>query len=126
MKLIETKYTGFVYNILKSSDVHHKEWTTIDYKNRLVRPFTKLYFINDKQGIIFLHISNEIGFYIKPVYQNKGLAKEALTEIIHQNPRNYYWSTARNDNYASKRLLEKIGFTPNGIVYSLNSKDILK
>lgn len=120
MKLTRTEYKNSVYNILKSSDTSHPTWTSIDYFQRLSRPLTKLYLINDKQGIIFLHISNELGCYIKPEFQGKGLAGKALAELIFQNPRQYYWATVRNDNLESREFLKKIGFTPDGIVYGLD------
>ncbi|MGZ8545336.1 MAG: GNAT family N-acetyltransferase [Flavisolibacter sp.] len=73
------------------------------------------------------HRKAEIGFWILPQYQKKGYASEAIAAVIH------YWKNVKGlhrmeafveeGNEASSRLLEKSGFSYEGLMKDCEIKD---
>ncbi len=66
------------------------------------------------------HGVTEIGYGILDEYQKQGYATEAVAAMMEwafQNPNvTAIEAEAEDDNIASKRVLEKCGFVPNGII----------
>ena len=116
----------FIYELLK-------EYFKTDFSVTILTlpPFDdyfKTYFENDLKTYIvmvnkrrtgFVHItkSGEIGYYMLKEYQNKGIAINAVKEMIKLHPRERYFATVNMNNERSKNLVKKLGFQPKGVIY---------
>jgi ribosomal-protein-alanine N-acetyltransferase len=65
-----------------------------------------------------IHLNAEIGFWILPPYQGKGLMKEAANEILHYGFTSFglhrIFAMVETPNTSSNQLLLKLGFTFEG------------
>lgn len=91
--------------------------------------FEKTYFLNDykrylitnvngdKMGFVVITKDDEVGFFLSPKYQRKGIAVEAVRMLMELNPRERYFATIHNENQNSINLITKLGFKPKGIIF---------
>ena len=70
-----------------------------------------------KIGHVHIMQNNEIGYAVIPQFQNKGIGTEAVKKIMEMHPRERYFLTIHNQNKASIRIAEKIGFKSKGIIF---------
>lgn len=74
--------------------------------------------LDDMAAVIGTHLHNEneieIGYWVRPDQQRKGIAREAVTALIMRLtelfPKHEIIAECRPENYPSWQLLEKIGF----------------
>ncbi|MEM3006427.1 MAG: GNAT family N-acetyltransferase [Candidatus Nitrosotenuis sp.] len=88
--------------------------------------FCKNYFKNKKLYIIIygnkrcgtVNINNdEIGYMLLPEFRGKGIAINAVKELMKMHPRKRYFATINNHNKRSINLIRKLGFKPKGTIY---------
>lgn len=64
--------------------------------------------------------SVEIGYGVKPDYEGKGLMTEAVTAMVRwaseQEGVSCVEAETESNNIASQRVLQKVGFLPNGVM----------
>jgi len=83
-----------------------------------------IYFIihdNKKIGYTLITPRNEIGYFIIPEYQRRGIGTLAIEELMKDEPRKYYWAMIPHDNPNSMKFIKSMGFKPSGSVYAINS-----
>lgn len=98
----------FVSSYLKNSSHHpFQSWKVIE--------------INDKKaGSLTLHKkNNEIGYWLFPEFQNKGIGTNAIKEFIEINKKPYYTIRTHIDNKRSQHISEKLGFSLTHYEYRL-------
>lgn len=74
-----------------------------------------------KIGFVQILTNNEMGLVLIPEYHNKGFGTKALIELIKKHPRNKYFATINNQNHASIKIFNKLGFKPKGTIFELNN-----
>lgn len=61
----------------------------------------------------------ELGYFLDPRYHGQGIIPGILTDFIRQARRGglvkEFYGAVKPDNQASQRVLEKLGFVPNGV-----------
>lgn len=117
-----------IYEIVKNWLINTDHSVTVlripKYSN-FFKVDSKRYIIKlNNESIGFVHIlkNNEIGYYLKPEFQGFGYGKWAVRQLIKRNPRRRYFATINIKNIASKKLVEKLGFRPKGIIFEKISK----
>ena len=97
--------------------------------------FKRTYFLNDFKryiitnensedlGFVVITKGDEVGYFLKPECQKKGIAAEAVRMTMKLNPRKRYFATIHNENKRSINLAEKLGFKAKGIIYEKNMED---
>lgn len=73
--------------------------------------------LDERLGFVHLLKNNEVGFFLKPEYQGKGIASRAVKMLMELHPRERYFATINNNNEPSKNLVKKLGFYPKGTIY---------
>jgi len=119
-KLTKTKNFDILFKIFHEADNYHKDMPKEHFIKLYSREYTEIYLINENQGFIYLHLTNEWGLYIKPDYQGKGLHKKAFFELVKLNPRKYYWGTIRSSNANAIIAISKLGLTVKGLVFAID------
>lgn len=71
---------------------------------------------NKRCGTVNIN-NNEIGYMLLPEFRGKGIAINAVRELMKAHPRKRYFATINNDNERSVNLVEKLGFHPKGTIY---------
>jgi ribosomal-protein-alanine N-acetyltransferase len=96
-------------------------------KNLPNHPFQswKIIEIDDKKaGSLTLHKkNNEIGYWLFPEFQNKGIGTNAIKEFIEINQKPYYTIRTHIDNKRSQHISEKLGFSLTHYEYRLKFKN---
>jgi len=99
---------NFVKNYLEKSEIH---------------PFQSWYIIEidgTRAGSLTLHKkNNELGYWLFPEFQNKGIGTKAIQQFIEINKKSYYTIRTHIDNKRSQRITEKLGFTLSHYEYKL-------
>ena len=111
-------------DILSSITYSEQEFFVSSYLNNLPHhPFQswKIIEINDKKaGSLTLHKkNNEIGYWLFPEFQNKGIGTNAIKEFIEINKKPYYTIRTHIDNKRSQHISEKLGFSLTHYEYRL-------
>jgi len=81
---------------------------------------TKRYIItngNDNMGFVQILKNNEVGYFVDPKFQGKGIGTEAVKILMELNPRNRYFATINNRNDVSIKLIKKLGFRPKATIF---------
>lgn len=118
----------FLYYLIKKN--LKPDLTVTVYTLKPLDEFFKTYFENDLKTYIvmsnseragFVHItrSGEIGYYLLEKYQHKGIAINAIKEMLQKHPRDRYFATVSIKNERSNNLVKKLGFKPKGTIYEL-------
>jgi RimJ/RimL family protein N-acetyltransferase len=129
IKLRESKEEDypFIYNIIKDFLKTDLSVTFLDLPD--YEEFKKTYFSNDFKryiitdekledlGFVVLTKGDEVGYFLKPECQKKGIAVEAVRITMELNPRKRYFATIHNENKRSINLATKLGFKPKGTIY---------
>ena len=121
----KTKDNDFIFSLVKEWLHDYSEQTVTVSKISKKKFFSKpaiRYIIGDNFGFVQLLPNNEIGYYLDPKFQNKGLGTKAVKEIIKKHPRPFYYVTISNKNKSSLKLAKKCGFVPKGQILVLESK----
>jgi len=116
----------FVYELIKKN--LKPELTVTILKLKPIKEFFKSYFESDLKTYIvivkkeragFVHITKngEIGYYLGEKYRNKGIAVNAVREMLKLHPKERYFATVNIKNTPSNNLIKKLGFQPKGIIY---------
>lgn len=121
----------FVYDLIKENLA--PELTVTVLKLKPFEGFFKIYFENDlktyiikvnKKRVGFVHITKngEIGYYLLKEYRNKGIAIDAVRDMIKLHPMERYFATVNIKNERSNNLVKKLGFQPKGMIYEKINK----
>jgi len=96
---------------LKPFDEFFKTYLENDLKTYII--------VMNKERAGFVHITKngEIGYYLKSNYQNKGIAVNAVNDMLKLHPKERYFATVNINNIRSNNLVKKLGFKPKGIIY---------
>lgn len=81
---------------------------------------TKRYIItngHDKMGFVQILKNNEVGYFVDPKYQGRGIGTEAVKILMELNPRSRHFATINNRNEASIKLIKKLGFKPKATIF---------
>jgi RimJ/RimL family protein N-acetyltransferase len=73
-------------------------------------PYAVWYIIDEGAGAVYLSKQDEIGIGIMRAHQRKGLASQAIQEIMRRHPRKRYLANINPHNLASLKLFGKLGF----------------
>jgi len=125
------KDSQFVYEVVKNWLDRYVDHSVTVLKMPSFTKFSKSKSIKYiiKKGHInigFVHIlaNNEIGYYIIPEFQGRGIGTWAVSEMIRMHPRDRYYATVNNKNIGSVKLITSLGFRPKATVYEkiINTK----
>ena len=96
---------------LKSFDEYFKAYSENDLKTYII-------IVNDERaGFVHITKDGEIGYYLTKKYQNKGIAVNAVNDMLKLHPKERYFATVNINNIRSNNLVKKLGFKPKGIIY---------
>jgi len=106
IKLNEQKI--FVQNYLEKSNIHpFQSWHVIEIDG-------------ERAGSLTLHKkNNELGYWLLPKFQNKGIGTNAIQQFMDINKKSYYTIRTHIDNKRSQRITEKLKFTLSHYEYRL-------
>jgi GNAT superfamily N-acetyltransferase len=118
------KDTRFVYEVVKDWLNRHADHSVTVLKMPSFAKFSKSkstrYIIKKgKTSIGFVHIlaNNEIGYYMIPEFQGKGIGTWAVFKMMKMQPRDRYFATVNNKNIGSVKLITSLGFRPKATIY---------
>lgn len=124
----------FLYEMLKERppeiNISHNEMPTIDDHVKFVQsnPYKKWYIIEDdhiKMGHCNIGrnimLDNEIGYWLRPKYQRKGIGTMAVKDMMYLNPRKRYLANIAPKNTKSQQFIESLGFKKCQCTYELNT-----
>ena len=109
----------FLYNLLEWRDpnvnISHRKMPTYSQHIQFVlsKPYSKWYIIkfnNQKAGTIYLSKNNEIGIFLKPNMQGKGIGNIALRKLMQSNFRRRFLANISPMNINSQRFFKERGF----------------
>jgi len=98
--------------------------TFYEFEERFCHAGNKIYFViinNAKIGFVMISSRNELGYFILPKFQNKGIGNQAIKQLMMKEKREYYWALVDFDNKESKKFAQSIGMVPSSLVYSVDS-----
>lgn len=122
---------NFMYELIKEYLETNLSVTTLTLKP--LDEYFKIYDLNDLKTYIiiinnekagFVHITKdgEIGYYITKKFEGKGIASNAVKEMLKLQPMKRYFATININNMRSKNLVIGLGFFPKGIIYEKNNE----
>lgn len=89
----------FVKKFLKKDPSHpYFDWKLIKFEDKIVGSVT----LSKK--------NNELGFWLLPEFQGKGIGPIAVKKLMEKNNKEYYSAIVRAENESSKSLVNKLGF----------------
>lgn len=102
---------------LKPFDEYFKAYRSNDLKTYII--------VRNKERVGFIHITKdgEIGYYLTKKYEGKGIASNAVKDMLKLHPMKRYFATVNINNTRSKNLVMKLGFFPKGIIYEKNNDE---
>ncbi|MBC8444356.1 GNAT family N-acetyltransferase [Candidatus Woesearchaeota archaeon] len=118
----------FIYQIVKNwleQTDHSVTVLKIPSYTKFFKTKSIRYIIQKKSVKIgFVHIldNNEIGYYLIPEFQGRGIGTWAVAQLMKIESRNLYYATINNKNIGSVRLVEKLGFKPKAIIYEKKTR----
>lgn len=96
---------------LKPFDEYFKVYSSIDLKTYII-------YDNDvRVGFVHITKDGEIGYYLTKKYEGKGIASNAVRDMLRLHPMKKYFATVNINNARSNNLVKKLGFVPKGIIY---------
>ena len=119
LKTVSKSDYQFLYNLLMERDtranISHKKMPTYNQHVSFVsaKPYSKWYVIlygASKAGSIYLTSQNEIGIFIKKLFQNKQIENIVLHKLIQKNPKKRYLANVNPQNKKSMRFFKNNGF----------------
>ena len=72
---------------------------------------------NERAGFVHITKDGEIGYYLTKKYEGKGIASNAVRDMLKIQPMKSYFATININNARSKKLVTGLGFNPKGIIY---------
>ncbi len=96
---------------LKPFDEYFKAYSENDLKTYIIMVN------NERAGFVHITKDGEIGYYLTKKYQNKGIATNAVMDMLKMHPRERYFATVNVNNIRSNNLVKKLGFQPKGTIY---------
>ena len=131
LREITTDDHDFIYKLINEN--LKPDLTVTVFKLKPFDEFFKTYLENDLKTYIifvnkeragFVHItkSGEIGYYLKNSYQKKGIAINAVRNMLKLHPMKRYFATINIKNERSSNLVKKLGFQPKGVIYEKKNK----
>ena len=105
--------TGLSVTILtlKSFDEYFKTYSFNDLKTYIIM------INNERVGFVHITKDGEIGYYLTKKYEGKGIASNAVRDMLKTQPMKSYFATININNARSKKLVTGLGFNPKGIIY---------
>lgn len=103
----------FVQNFLESDETHpYINWNIIEKDDKPI-------------GSVTIHKkNNELGFWLIPEFQGKGIGPKAVKKFMEMCKMDYYTALVRPDNYPSVSLVKKLGFELTHHKYTLKNTGI--
>jgi RimJ/RimL family protein N-acetyltransferase len=97
--------------ILKPFEEFFKSYILMDLKTYII--------LVDNERIGFVHITKEgeIGYFLTKKYEGKGIASNAVKDMLKLHPLKRYFATVNINNTRSTELVKGLGFSPKGIIY---------
>lgn len=89
------------------------------------KPYSKwyvIYYENERCGSTYLSKQDEIGIFIKNEFQEKGIGKKALLELMIKNPRPRYLANVSPKNKKSIKFFTNNGFRLLQHTYEIRKK----
>ena len=97
--------------ILKSFEEYFKAYNLNNLKTYIV-------IVNDERaGFVHVTKDGEIGYYLTKKYEGKGIASNAVKDMLKLHPLKRYFATVNINNTRSTELVKGLGFSPKGIIY---------
>ena len=109
----------FLYDLLENRDsrtnISHKKMPSFEQHVKFVssKPYQKWYIITNNKirvGSIYLSKQDEIGIFIEKKYQNKGIGKKAIIELMKKNPKKRFLANVSPKNKKSMKFFKRNGF----------------
>ena len=119
LRVVKSSDHRFLFNLLKQRDpkanISHKKLPSYSEHVSFVlsRPYSKWYIIEyglKKAGSIYLSKNDEIGIFVKKTFQRKGIAKNALQELMKKNPRKRFLANVSPKNKNSMAFFKNNSF----------------
>jgi len=114
----------FIFHVVKNWLDRHADHSVTTLKMPSYAKFfktktTKYVIRKEDISIGFVHIlaNNEIGYYVIPEFQGKGIGTWAVAELMRKQPRARYFATVNTKNIGSVKLITSLGFRPKAIIY---------
>jgi RimJ/RimL family protein N-acetyltransferase len=100
---------------LKPFDEYFKAYSSNDLKTYII--------VVNEERVGFVHITKdgEIGYYLTKKYEGKGIASNAVRDMLKLQPMKRYFATVNINNTRSNNLVKGLGFFPKGIIYEKNN-----
>jgi len=80
------------------------------------------YIIQNEVGMIFLTCLNEIGIFLMPEYQGRGIAWKAIESLMALHPKPCYLANIAPTNHKSIKFFQKHGFKNIQNTYKLEAE----
>ncbi len=130
LKIVNKDDFKFLYNLLAERDsktnISHKKMPS--YKQHIEFIYSKpyaqwyvIFFKKQKAGTIYLSKNNEVGIFLKPNMQKKGIGKIAMKKLIELNPKTRILANINPINYASQKFFKDFGFKLIQYTYELKT-----
>lgn len=111
----------FLYSLLKlrleepDTNISHTALPTFDEHRRFVsgNPYLAWFLVRsggENVGAVYLTRAREIGIYIIPAHRGKGIARDAVQQLMDAYPGEFLANIAPG-NGPSAKFFEKLGFT---------------
>ncbi len=92
-------------------------------KNLITHPYQSWFIIEvegTRAGSLTLHKkNNELGYWLLPEFQNKGIGPKSVKQFMEINKKPYYTIRSHIDNKRSQHLAEKLKFALSHYEYRL-------
>jgi hypothetical protein len=102
---------------LKPFDEYFKAYGSNDLKTYIIM-------VNEERaGFVHITKDGEIGYYLTKTYEGKGIASNAVKDMLKLQPMKRYFATVNVNNTRSKNLVMRLGFFPKGVIYEKNDDE---
>ncbi len=96
---------------LKPFDEYFKDYRSNNLKTYVI-------VVNgERAGFVHITKDGEIGYYLRKKYEGKGIASNAVKDMLKLQPMKKYFATVNVNNTRSKKLVTELGFFPKGTIY---------
>ena len=110
----------FLYELLSEREpivnISHKKMPTYDEHVKFVmsKPYSQwyvVYYNGRKSGSVYLSKQNEIGIFVKKIFQDKGIGAQILESVIEKNGPGRYLANISPRNKRSIKFFKNNGFS---------------
>ncbi len=110
----------FLYDLLSEREsivnISHKKMPTYNEHIKFVmsKPYSQwyvVYYNGKKSGSVYLSKQNEIGIFVKKIFQGKGIGAQILESVIEKNGSGRYLANISPRNKISIKFFKNNGFS---------------